>query len=126
VNEVFIATPANVTLDMIGEVLARTWNLDRELTQPSVKLGPGEWAYVAEVDGETIEDPLFLSPDERAALRQRIGNYRIFTVRYASPMLGRDMARAIASSELGEKPMLLDYHDLFLGPREFLQRTAGE
>jgi hypothetical protein len=87
-NEVFIATPVEVTLEMIGDVLRRRWSLDEDLAQPSVDLGPSRWAYVAEVDDEDREDPLFLTPDERDLLRRRIGDYRLFSVRYASPVLG--------------------------------------
>jgi hypothetical protein len=125
-NEVYIATPADVTLEMIGDVLRRRWRLDDALAQPSVDLGGSRWAYVAEFDERDREDPLLLAPDEREALTRRLGSYRLFSVRYASPTLGRNMARTIASSELAEGPMLLDHDDTFLSPREFLERTADE
>jgi hypothetical protein len=108
VNEVFIATPVEVTLEMIGDVLRRTWNLDEDLVEPQVEIGLGKRAYVTEVEAEATEDPLFFHAGERDRLRQRIGDYRIFSVRYTSPALGRDVARAIANSELGHMPMLLE------------------
>lgn len=122
-NEVFIAVPQDVTLKEMRQILARTWTLDPALVQPSVQLGPGDWAYIAEVDDTTQDDPLFLAPEERAALREQIGEYRLFAVRYASPELGRDMARAIASSELAERPMLVDLDDTFVTPAVFLQQS---
>jgi hypothetical protein len=125
-NEVFIAVPANVTLEMMGDVLRRKWSLDEDLAQPSVELETSKRGYVAEVDAKTIEDPLFFQPGERERLHQRIGDYRLFSLRYTSPALGRDMARAIATSELADMPMLLDHRDRFLTPSEFLAETASD
>lgn len=125
-NEVFIATPAEVTLKMIGDVLRRTWILDPELAQPSVELDDARRAYLAEVDTPTIEDPLFIRLGERERLQHHIGDHRIFSLRYTSPTLGLDMARAIATSELADSPMLLDYGDRFLTPSEFLTEAARQ
>ncbi len=125
-NGIFSALPDDVSLDRIGSVRARRWTLDADLAQPSIDIEPSEWAYVAEVDSQDREDPLLLSPDERRALSERIGGYRLYTVRYASPSLGRAVARAIAGSELSERPMLVDIDDTFVPPAEFLERTSAE
>jgi len=125
VNEVFIAFPKTVTLDAIRQVLARRWTLDSELAQPSVELGPSKWAYVTEVDEDEVDDPLFLEDADRAVLDEVIGDYRIFAVRYASPSLGRDMARLIAESELAQRPMLV-LKDRFVGPAEFLRTDTND
>lgn len=125
-NEVFIALPRSVTIEMIGDVLRRTWTLDEDMAQPSIETGPGSHAYVAEVDPATVGDPLFLQPAEREELGRRLGDHHLFSVRSTSPALGRDMARAIAASELAASPMLLDLRDRFLTPADFLSRTAPD
>jgi hypothetical protein len=125
-NEVFVITPQDVTLGMIRDVLQRKWTLDEEMGLPSVELDVSKRAYVAEVDAKTIEDPLFFQPGEHDELRRRLDKYRVFSVRYTSPVLGRAMARAIATSALAERPMMIDYHDQFVTPKEFLARTAED
>jgi hypothetical protein len=109
-NEVFVVTPPDITLDMIRHVLQRRWTLEEGMTLPSVELDATKRAHVAEVDAKTTEDPLFLQPGEQDELLRRIGKYRVFSVRYTSPVLGREIARAIATSALAERPMLIDYH----------------
>ncbi len=124
-NEVFIALPKDVTLDAIRQVLASRWTLDSGLAQPSVELSPSKWAYVTDLGEEDIGDPLFLDDADRAVLDEVIGDYRIFAVRYASPSLGRDMARVIAESELAQRPMLV-LKDKFVSPAEFLRTDPSE
>jgi hypothetical protein len=67
-NEIFVALPRSVTLEMIGDVLRRTWTLDEDMAQPTVEMGPGSHGYVAEVDPATMDDPLFLQAAEREEL----------------------------------------------------------
>jgi hypothetical protein len=123
-NEIVVALPRSVTLEMIGDVLRRTWTLDEDMAQPTVEIGPGTHAYVVEVGHATMDDPLFFQPAEREELSRRLGDHHLFSVRSTSPALGRDMARAIAASELAASPMLLDLRDTFLTPAEFLSQTA--
>jgi hypothetical protein len=125
-EEVFIAVPSTVTLDDISAVLRKSWTLDESLSQPHVVLDPWSRAYVAELDRQQVEgDALFFQdPVQPEMLRRRIGNYRLLALRYTDPSLAREMARAIATSELATKPMLLDADGTFLTPQEFIARLG--
>jgi hypothetical protein len=131
-EEIFIIVPQDVTLDRVGDVLARHWRLAAGYGTPHVELSPTERAYFVELDDLSeadLEDLFFEHPDVRETLPERFGDPRILALRYRSPALARDMARAIASSELAERPMLLNADGSYLTPREFVRRldedTAG-
>lgn len=47
-------------------------------------------------------------PDLPQQLQAHFGEYRILSLHYRDPQLAREMARAIASSELADQPMLID------------------
>jgi hypothetical protein len=124
VEEVFIAVPRSVTLDAIGDVLRQRWTLDESMSQPQVVLDDSSRAYVAELDHAEVEDdPLFFEdPGTPATLRDHIGDYRLFSLRYTDPALARAMTRAIAASRLAETPMLINSDGSFVTPVEFLRR----
>jgi hypothetical protein len=122
-EELFIIVPKRVTLDDVRAVLQRRWPLEAHRNQPSVELDRNRGAYVAELDPTTIEnDPLFFGPGERARLHACVGDFRVLALRYRSPQLAREMARAIAASDLGEGPMLVDADGTYLTARDFLAR----
>jgi hypothetical protein len=122
-EEIFIVVPKSVSLEDISDVLRRYWTLEEHRDQPSVELDLNRRAYVAELDeAETDADPLFHEPGERESLYERVGDFRILSLRYRSPELGRDMASAIAKSELAERPLLLNADGTYLTPEEFLSR----
>jgi hypothetical protein len=122
-EEIFIVVPKSVTLGDISDVLRRHWTLEEHRDQPSVELDLNRRAYVAELDeAETDADPLFYEPGERESLRERVGDFRMLSLRYRSPELAREMASAIAKSELAELPLLLNDDGTYLTPEEFLSR----
>jgi hypothetical protein len=121
-EENFIAVPWDVTLDDFARVLRQTWSLDETMGQPQVVLDNFSRAYVAELDRAEIEaDPLFFE-DSRVLdmLRDRIGDYRLFALRYTNDDLGQDMTRAIARSTLAGRSMLVNANGVFVTPAEFL------
>jgi hypothetical protein len=61
--------------------------------RPSVDLGEGHWAHVAEFDDRDREDPLLLTPYEREALTRRLGSYRLSQSATHHRRWVRDMAR---------------------------------
>ncbi len=95
-----------------------------------MELSPTERAYVDELTDPTedeLDDLFFERDDIRTMLPERFGGQqRIMTLRYRSPKLARDMARAIASSELAERPMLLNADGTYLDPREFVRRLDAD
>ena len=123
-NDVAIIVPATITLGDVAQVLARSWSLDPDLVQPSVELNPSEFAYVTEIEvTPEVEEEMFLEdPVIPDVIRRDFGDYRLLALRYTSPRLARDMTRAIASSELAHRPMLLDADGAFLSARDFLAR----
>jgi hypothetical protein len=122
-EELFIVVPRSVTLNDVGGVLRRHWPLEEGRSQPSVELDLNRGAYVAELDPNNAEnDPLFFSPGERARLQETVGDFRIFALRYRSPQLAREMARAIAASELADGPMLVDADGTYLTASDFLAK----
>jgi hypothetical protein len=128
-EEVFIIVPEEVTLDSVGAVLERHWTLEKGYATPHVELSPTERAYVVELDELSeadLEDLSLDHPDIQQTLSNRFGEYRVLSLRYRSPALARDMARAIASSELAERPMLLNADGTYLSPREFVRRLDAD
>lgn len=127
-EEVFIVVPTSVTLSDVADVLRRSWRLDDQLTIPYAELESGAKAYVQEqdADDEFMEELSLEDPGLLDVLKQRFGDYRILALRYRGPALAREWARAIASSELAEQPMLLDADGTFLAPDEFLRKLDQE
>ena len=123
-EEVFIIVPTSVTLDDVGRVLERLWDLDPDLPVPHVELGLWRRAYVAEpeLDDQFMEDLFYDHPDMPRRLKEQFGDFRIFALRYRDPVLARHMAGAIAASKLAEQPMLLDADGTYLAPQQFLAR----
>jgi hypothetical protein len=122
-EEVFIIVPLSVTLTDVANVLGRSWDVDNELGVPYIE-GKQSHAYVVEPElTDRFMEEFFLDePRMRERLREKFGDFRILALRYRDPALARDMARAIASSELSKTPMLLTADDTYVSPGEFLER----
>jgi hypothetical protein len=126
VNDLLIVVPTRVTLEDLTAVLKRTWAVTGSATQPRVSLEPHATAYLSELElGPALEEEIFLDdPPMRDAVRARLGDYRLISLRYSDPRLAREMAIAIARSNLAEEPMLLNADGSFLTPDEFLRSDA--
>ena len=127
-EEVFIIVPRSVTLDDVADVLRRSWTLDEGVGVPYVQTGPDSTAYVAEPEvTRTFEEELALDhPNLWDRVRGTVGDHRILSLRYRDPTLAREVARAIATSELASRPMLLNADGAYLTPDEFLSRLDGD
>jgi hypothetical protein len=128
-EEIFIITTKGVGLPDIADVLRRTWRLDDELGVPYVKVDSHSRAYVAEPElDELFKEDLFLEhPEMPEILAKQFGrDYKIFSLRYRDPALAREMAHAIASSELADSPMLLNADGTYLPAKRFLARLAED
>lgn len=127
-EEVFIVVPRHVTLADVAAVLKRSWDLDDEVAVPYVQTGPDSTAYVAEPElTSTFAEELALDhPDMAELLRGNLSDHRVLALRYRDPQLARDVARALATSELGSGPMLLNADGTYLRPSEFLGKLDGD
>ena len=125
-EDLFIVVPKSVTLEDFRAVLGRTWQLEEGRRQPSVRLDLYRGAYITEVDPKDSDDPPFFRPGEQEKLPVPIGDVRVYNLRYQSPQLAREMARALAASELGGAPMLIDADGTYLTAHDFLRRLDEE
>ena len=119
-EEIFIAVPTSVTLRDIRDVLERIWELDPDMEQPHIRLDLHRRAYVAELDAEDLDAFDMFSEGERELVQERVGDFRMLSLRWRSRDLAKHMARVIASSKLAEDPMLISPDGPYLTPEEFL------
>jgi hypothetical protein len=121
-NDLYIIVPASVTLADLANVLRLHWKVEGSPTQPSVAIDRYSRAYLTELDmSDAASEELFLDePDLPDRLRSEFGDFRVISLRYSDRTLADEMSRAIASSELATRAMLLDADGRFLSPSSYL------
>jgi hypothetical protein len=125
-NDLLIAVPKRVTLEDLTAVLKHGWTVTGSAVQPRVELDQHSMAYLTELELDPgVEEEIFLDdPPMRDAVRVRLGEYRLISLRYSDPRLARNIALAIATSKLAEEPMFLNPGGSFLSPEEFVRSNS--
>jgi hypothetical protein len=125
-EDLFIIVPSAVTLEDLRAVLARTWKLSDDHDNPYIDLDHYSRAYVEEesVDDDFLAEFFLEHPGMPERLQEDFGRYRVMALRYRDPALAREMARVIASSELNNRPMLLNADGTYLSADAFLRRLG--
>jgi hypothetical protein len=126
-NDLYIVVPANVSLADLANVLRHRWNVEGSPTQPRIDIDRYSRAYLTELDmTDAASDEMFLDePDLPERLRSEFGDFRVFSLRYSDRTLADEMSRAIASSDLAKRPLLLDANGRFLSPTSYLAQSSS-